>query len=165
MTATPTIRLRPGTGEDEDVLRAVCGDARGSEFDGLPDQLRDQILDLQFRAQRSDYLARYPDSTDELILIDDEPAGRCWTADRDGTLRILDIAVLRRLRRRGIASSVLRTLQQRAALTGRRLELSVRADNEAALSLYRGLGFAPLHGNTAAADRIELGWTPGGAAA
>jgi ribosomal protein S18 acetylase RimI-like enzyme len=83
--------------------------------------------------------------------------GRCWSSRSDDEIRILDIAVLTRFRRRGIASQVLRELGAQAVNVGLRLRLSVWHANDPAIAMYRNLGMNACGEHN---GYHELEWSP-----
>jgi [ribosomal protein S18]-alanine N-acetyltransferase len=62
-----------------------------------------------------------------------------WTID--GELQLLDIAVAKEQRRRGIGRMLLERVTRRATELGATVTLEVRQGNEAARALYGALGF------------------------
>ena len=115
------------------------------------------LNDMQFRGREMSYTAQFPDAENHILcLADGTPAGRCFTARQPGALRVIDIAVLRAYRGRGIATSALQTLQRTAAAEIRNLCLRVSRDSPA-LRLYERLGFSCI-----ASDELsfEMAWRP-----
>ena len=91
------------------------------------------------------------------------PAGRLVLDRRPGELRVVDLSIAPRARRRGLARALLLALQQEAREGGHSLSLRVRADNAAARSLYAGLGFeagGAERGEGEEAANRELRWRP-----
>jgi ribosomal protein S18 acetylase RimI-like enzyme len=146
--------LRAG---EESVLFAVYAVVRGEELGmhAWEPRLRDQILRLQFDAQRGGYRGRFPGMVESLIRRDAQPIG--WLmVDRTGAaLRCLDIAVVSAERGRGIGTQVLRALQQEAAAAGRSIALEVLGTNTGALAFYTRLGFRAV---TAGEPHVRLEW-------
>ena len=103
--------------------------------------LRDQILRLQFDAQRRGYADRFPGADERMILRDGVPIG--WLiVDRTGTrLHGIDIGLLAEERRQGIGTQIIRALQEEAAGDGRPMTLTVKRQNVRAMALYVRLGF------------------------
>ena len=133
--------LRPARQSDEDVLRQMHAEVHAGMYSSLDPRTRETVTALQFDAQRGQYRAAHPDSTDRLIVVDGEVAGRCWTDLDDRQLRLLDLAVRPAYQRRGIAAAVLRGLLAEAERAGVPVTLSVWQDNIPARRLYNGLGF------------------------
>ena len=121
---------------DDAFLRRLCLDAR-PELQLLPLQL----VDLQITAQRTQYLRDHPQAVDEVVELDGDPVGRCWTAHADGELHLLDFAVQADRRRQGIGRAVLDIVAGRAAARGVGVRLTVWSTNAAGRRLYRVAGF------------------------
>jgi ribosomal protein S18 acetylase RimI-like enzyme len=148
---TAPVVLRPAVSTDEGFLRDLYIDAH-ADIAALPLEAAQTIVDLQLRAQTAQYAATWPAATDSVILADGQRVGRIWTARTEDTVRVLDIAVCATHRRRGIASQLLRNLQQEGA----RVALSVWAGNAAARALYDHLGFEEVESD---AGYLELAWS------
>ena len=131
------VRLRTAEPEDDAFLCRLFVDAR-PEMQFLPPQL----VDLQRAAQRTQYRRDHPQAVDEIVELDGDPVGRCWTADADGEVHLLDVAVQADRRRHGIGRAVLDVVADRAAAQGVPVRLAVWAANTGARRLYRAAGFA-----------------------
>lgn len=76
------------------------------------------------------------------MLRDGEPVGRLWLdAGESGRWRLLDLAVVAKRRRQGIATAVLGALIAAAEDSGAEIALTVERRNADALRLYLRLGF------------------------
>ena len=138
-----TLELRPATGEDAHFLRGLFAEGRAELFAAMPvgqEQLA-ALVQLQFDAQASGYRATYPRSVDHVILLGSAPAGRIWLEEDAESIHILDLVVARSHRRQGVARSMLLAIIDQADRSGRTVRLSVWHANDAALALYRSLGF------------------------
>ena len=158
MKREPRITLRPAEAEDEALLRAVFADARGNELgpQGLDDGMAELLLELQRRAQDAGYRQAFPDAEHCVIEADGVPCGRVvldWKWDQ---VRVVDVALLAGSRGRGVGERLLRSLQQGAAVAGRRVRLCVAHGNPAR-RLYERLGFRAV-----ASDElnVEMAWEP-----
>jgi GNAT superfamily N-acetyltransferase len=161
--------LRPAVPTDESFLRRLHRSTRDDlvGIPGMATQQLEDLLDLQFRAQRDSYAAQFPHALHEVVLVDGVPAGRLY-ADRTATVhRLVDIALLPEHRAQGIGTCLIRGLQATAAACGARLRLHVGLTS-AALPLYRRLGFLPVpaevesdaDSDLAGAVARELEWCP-----
>jgi ribosomal protein S18 acetylase RimI-like enzyme len=139
-TRIVTIDRRPAESRDDELLRELFAESR-PDFDLIPREMRSSILDLQVRAQRSQYAATYPDATDEVLVADGLDVGRLVLDRGRDAVRIVDIAVRSSHRGEGIASSVLRDVIDDADRLGVPACLSVWAANIGARRLYERLGF------------------------
>lgn len=75
-------------------------------------------------------------------LVEEEPVGSLWVADREGDLYIYDIVVDARHRGRGLGTAALRAVEDLARKRGANgVALSVFAHNDGAIRLYERLGY------------------------
>ena len=104
----------------------------------------------QFNAQDAWYREHYHDTSYDVILAGDEPAGRLYVARWQAEIRIVDIALLPPYRGRGLGTALLRRLMDEADEGQKSLTIHVETNNPAR-SLYDRLGFRE------AADRSPAG--------
>jgi ribosomal protein S18 acetylase RimI-like enzyme len=142
-----TISIRPAVPSDAPFLFALYRSVREHKFAFLPPVQLERILHMQFEAQLRDYAAQYPNAEDWIILFDGEPAGRLLWCEQAGESCVVDIAVVAQLRNRGIGTYALEAAIRRAKQLGKPLRLAVRQGNDAAIRLYRRLGFIILRKN------------------
>jgi ribosomal protein S18 acetylase RimI-like enzyme len=131
--------------QDEAFLFAVYADSRSDETaltNWSPEQI-DGFLRMQAAAQRQDYERRFPEGVQEILLRGGRPIGRVWTAQTDGELRLLDVAILEKYRGRGSGTVLLQALQRRAAARQLPLRLSVWKAHGHIIRFYQRLGFSP----------------------
>lgn len=130
------------------MLRALFTAARREELlaAGLGGQQVEQLLDMQYRAQRHHYLAAFPGADSTVIESGGEAIGRLLVDRREQQVRLVDIALLPAARGRGIGSDVLETLKQQARETGGSIRLQVARGNPAR-RLYERLGFFETSGD------------------
>ena len=150
---------RPEAPGDATLLRQLVAEAK-PELLLLDPVVREQLLDLQLRAQRRGYEAAHPAATYE-VLVDErgEAIGRVVVIDTAAELRLVDLAVLAGHQGRGTGSAVLAELQERAG--SRALRLSVRSGNVRARELYERRGFRAEPGDGV---DIEMTWRADGPA-
>ena len=135
-------RLRPAGAEDRDFLLQVYASTREEEL-RLVDWTAEQkaaFVQQQFEAQDAYYREHYHPATFEVVEVDGEPVGRLYAARWDDEIRIIDVALLREHRGRGIGTALIRSLLDEAAATGKRLSIHVELHNPAR-RLYERLGF------------------------
>ena len=160
VAASFELTWRPAGRDDSGLLRSLFAAAR-PDLALVPDPVRDQLLNLQFEAQRDQYRRLAPDAVDWIVEIEHagrlEPVGRCylWPGPREH--RLLDLAIHPRWRGRGVGGAVLERLCADAARAGVPLRLSVWAANEDARRLYDRLGFVPE--DQAATGYVALRWS------
>ena len=105
------------------------------------DEQKDQFLRWQHGLQRSEYEARFPDAEYNLILVDDNPAGRIWIGRNQQEIRLLDIALLPQFQNRGVGTLLIQRLILFATRFGIPLRHMVFVLNNNAQSFYERLGF------------------------
>jgi len=128
--------------EDDEFLARLFHDVHAPQFAplGLPPASLDQLLEMQFRAQRGGYAAEFPNACNTILRVGGERIGRLLVNETSEEIRLIDIALLGPYRGRGFGERLLRELCQRAAEAGLPLRLSVRPGNPS-LHLYERLGF------------------------
>ncbi len=137
-----SISLRPITGEDTEFLYSVYASTRQEEM-ALTGWSREQIEDflrMQFQLQHRQYLANYENPSFDIILINDNPAGRLYVDRRKDEMRVIDIALLPEFRRQGAGSFLMRSLMKEADEGSLVMSLHVEFNNPA-LEYYEKLGF------------------------
>jgi GNAT superfamily N-acetyltransferase len=139
------VSLRPAVAEDEAFLLAVYSSTRADELAQVPwgEAQRAAFLQMQFTAQQRHYQAHFPKATHDIILFDNQPAGRLYVDRRDAEIRILDIALLPDYRKRGIGLALIKALMDEAAEAGKRLAIHVESFNTSR-QLFERLGFLPI---------------------
>jgi ribosomal protein S18 acetylase RimI-like enzyme len=136
-TAAGQITLRLATESDDNFLRELFETSKPHlQQLPLPEQQRCQLVDMQWRAQRSGYAAAYPGADDLIIEVGGRAVGRL-ICDRSGTTAtVVDVAISPADRNHGIGTAVLADMINQADTT----KLRVAADNPAR-RLYERLGF------------------------
>ena len=138
------VALRPVAEGDRDFLVGLYGSVRQSELAHVPwdAAARRTFVEQQFAAQDAHYREHYPGATLDVIEVDRVRAGRLYVHGGPSDIRIMDIALAPRFRRRGIGSGLLRSLIAEADASGRKLSIHVESNNPAR-RLYERLGFRP----------------------
>lgn len=136
--------LRPVTSEDDEFLLAVYASTREAELAQATweEGQKEAFLRWQFEMQRREYNVRFPDARYEVILVDDQPAGRIWVGSDDEQIRLLDIGLLPEFQNRGVGTILLRRLMDEAAQANKFLRHMVFVLNDDAHRFYERLGFA-----------------------
>lgn len=142
------ISLRPAAPEDQALLMAVYGSTREEELNQTDwnEAQKQAFIEHQFLAQDTYYKQVYPDSEYMVILCGNEAAGRLYIERHliEGTIRIIDVALLPAYRGQGIGAYLIRNLQEDARQAGKTLTIHVERHNRA-LVLYERLGFKIIH--------------------
>src|ERR1041385_8591299 len=97
---------------DEVVLVCVYDSSRAEELAQVPgpEGQKEAFVKWQFDLQRREYDARFPDAEYDVILVDDQPAGRIWIGRDAEQIRLLDIALLPEFQNRGAGTMLLKLL-------------------------------------------------------
>jgi ribosomal protein S18 acetylase RimI-like enzyme len=157
------IALRPvEPATDTELLVAVYRSTRAAEFAPMPwsEQQRDEFIRTQFGAEDRYWRAQRPTARFDLILIDDDPAGRIYVDRLDGEIRIIDIALLPAFRGRGVGTALVLDLLEEASDRAVAVTIHV-AQGNGARTLYDRLGFLQV-GTAGVYDLLE--WRPPGMA-
>ena len=136
------VSLRPAVPDDEPFLHEVYASTRTEELavTGWDDATKQAFLEQQFRAQHDYYRANYTGASYDVVLVDGAPAGRLYVARWDDEIRVMDVALLARFRRKGVGGVLMRRLLDEAAGDGKPVTIHVERENPA-LVLYERLGF------------------------
>ena len=138
-----TLSLKKVAAADEEFLLSVYASTREAELDQVTwaDGQREAFLRWQFKMQREQYEARFPDAEYKVIEVDNQPAGRVWVGENETEIRLLDIALLPEFQNRGVGTLLLRELIERARLVDKPLRHMVFMLNSSAHRFYERLGF------------------------
>jgi GNAT superfamily N-acetyltransferase len=138
-----TLAVRPALPQDEIFLYDLYSAVRGPEFALAPvtPAQREQLIQMQFRAQMSAYTYAYPNSCYHVVLLDGKAVGRLWVAPAHDELQLVDIAVHPSLQRKGIGTVLIQRLQQEAAKARLPIRCCVFRFNPGSLRFHQRLGF------------------------
>lgn len=152
-----TISRRPETAADELFLKKLIINtiARQLAAGSWPAPMREQLLDMQYRARRVSVRSAFPGAASEIIVADGEDVGWLVVADLPDQIRIVEIMVREDYRGQGIGSSIIREIQGGACCAGRPVRLGVNSMNAAAICLYERLGFQHAGGDEV---QLEMVW-------
>jgi GNAT superfamily N-acetyltransferase len=149
-------RLLPFAEQDEPFLKDLYFEVRKPEFLslGLPEAALAQLLEMQYRAQRSGYAQQFPSLESSVVWVGPYRVGRMLVSPGAEAIHLVDIALLEAFRGHGIGSRLIESLRRRALEAGVPLRLSVRQENRA-LTLYTRLGFTSRGSNGL---YVEMEW-------
>ncbi len=135
-------RLLPFNEQDEPFLKELYFDVRKPEFLplGLPEAALVQLLEMQYRAQKSGYAQQFPSLENSVVWVGPYRVGRMLVSAGAEAIQLVDIALLEAFRGHGIGGKLIQSLSRRALEAGVPLRLTVRQENRA-LRLYTRLGF------------------------
>lgn len=139
------VHLRKSGEDDQSLLLAIYHSTRKEELERAIDwdeKQKEAFIYHQFSAQDVYYKNVYPNASYDLIIYNDETAGRLYVERFliDGTIRIIDIALLPEYRNVGIGTFLINKLKDEAVQHGKSLTIHVEVFNKA-LQLYKRLGF------------------------
>lgn len=137
------VTYRQPTSEDEAAMLMIYADSRPEDFAmfGWDAAAINSFLRMQLQARDRAYPLQFPKLEDRLIVADGKVAGRLLV-DRSGdAIHLVDIAILKRARGRGIGKQAVEQLKLEAAASGKPMRLRVEIENAVAMNLYRKLGF------------------------
>lgn len=135
--------LRQVAEHDDEFLLSVYYSTRAEELAQAtwqPGQ-REAFVKWQYEMQRAEYQARYPDAEYDVVLVDDQPAGRIWIGRDAEEIRLLDIALLPEFQNCGVGTLLLRWLIDEAKAANKALRHMVFVMNNDAHRFYERLGF------------------------
>jgi ribosomal protein S18 acetylase RimI-like enzyme len=134
--------LRPAGAGDEDFLYRLYASTRMDEM-ALVDwsaEQKEAFLRMQFQAQTTHYRAYYPHAEYQIIQHENIPIGRLIVDRSNGSMLIIDIALLPEYRNAGIGTTIIQQLMVEAAVIHQPIVLRVEFFNPA-IKLYSRLGF------------------------
>lgn len=137
------LTLRPVSAGDEEFLLAVYTSTRADELAQVewgPGQ-KEAFVRWQFELQRKEYDQRYPNARYDVILVNNQPAGRIWVGEDDTQTRLLDIGLLEKFQNRGVGTVLLRRLIVESTEAKKPLRHMVFMLNNNAHRFYERLGF------------------------
>jgi ribosomal protein S18 acetylase RimI-like enzyme len=128
--------------DDLEFLYTVYASTRTDEMAIVPwtEGQKSEFLRMQFNAQHIHYTQHYPDAAYEIILLNDAPIGRIYTAQLPDELRLIEVTLLPSYRNRGIGTALMHRLIEQAQSLHLPIRLHVESFNPA-YRLYTRLGF------------------------
>ncbi len=141
--AAAGLSFRRTTDADLPLLARVYASTREEELAATPwnEAQKAQFLDMQFRAQHTDYRKNYPQADWLVTMQDGEDIGRLYRDRGSSEYLIIDIAFLPQHRSKGFGTALLLDLLDEAAGADKAVTIHVEKFNPA-MRLYRRLGFA-----------------------
>lgn len=138
-------RLTPVLPSDEPVLFDIYISARAEELKFVPwtDQQKKSFLESQFHIQSQYYFSKYPNASYNLIILDNQPVGRLYSAALADEIRIIDLTILPEFRRQGIGTKLISALLETGKTTGKPVRIYLETNNSSA-TLFSRLGFTPV---------------------
>jgi GNAT superfamily N-acetyltransferase len=140
------LERRPAVADDDAFLRELYETTR-PDLAGWDDGARETLVDLQLRAQRREWEAAYPGSTDEVLLLDGRPVGRLWLAWLPDACVVVDVILRPKHRRAGHGTRILGEVLAEADRRAVPARAMVVRSNAPALAFWARLGFAETGGD------------------
>jgi ribosomal protein S18 acetylase RimI-like enzyme len=155
---TTSIALRPVTAADQHLLLEVYAGSRAPEMKLVPwtEDQKNAFLQSQFEAQQAHYEKTFSDADYSIVVVDGESVGRLWIDENDTQIRILDLAILPSKRGKGVGTSLLEDLIDRARESGRSIQVYVET-YQRSVNLLARLGFRVVE--DAGINRL-MEWSP-----
>jgi ribosomal protein S18 acetylase RimI-like enzyme len=141
--AAKNTTLRPATGEDREFLYEVYCSTRHSEVAqfGWDEVQIAAFLRMQFDMRERAYKMQSPTAKYGIVMFGTEQAGSMITEITNKKIGLIDIVVLPQYKRNGIATNLIKQLQNEAAASDKAVMLHVDKLNSNAFKLYERLGF------------------------
>lgn len=140
------VAVRPVTPSDDEFLLAVYTSTRADELAQVDwaEGQKENFIRWQFDLQRQEYEARYPEARYQVILVDQQPAGRVWIGEDETQIRLLDIGLLEQFQNRGVGTVLLKELIAESIAKKKALRHMVFVLNNNAHRFYERLGFVTI---------------------
>ncbi len=128
--------------DDTKFLKKVYASTREEELavSGWTSEQKDIFITMQFDAQHMYYMDNYKTGEFQVILIDNENAGRLYIEQMKKEIRIIDITLHPKSGGSGYGTSMLTDILARGKKTKLPVTIHVETNNPA-LGLYKRLGF------------------------
>jgi ribosomal protein S18 acetylase RimI-like enzyme len=135
--------LRDEQIEDEPFLLELGRSSHDQDaaFVRCPDEQQLEFVAFERNLQNQTIAAIYPTAVARIILVGGERAGEVTVDRTPSSIRLIEIALAPRFRRRGIGTELVRSLCEEAAARRVPLHLRVAVTNSGARRLYQRLGF------------------------
>ena len=136
------IRLELRTESDSEFFLELYSKIKSSElhFNDFPEQIKHQILTMQFSTFEKSVIAKFNDSIDYLVLFNSIKAGRLILNIDDTGIRIINISLMPSFQNLGIGSCLISNILKEANKSKKAVFLEVDKSNPAYL-WYLKFGF------------------------
>jgi ribosomal protein S18 acetylase RimI-like enzyme len=145
--STATVTLRSATDDDAAVLRSIRSEVIADRLAPIADPA---LIDMQLRAQQAGWMQSHPAARHYAIETEARTLGYAVVDESSTPWHLVDVAVARAERGRGVGAATLRALQERTAA----LTLQVWSGDAATIRLYERVGFVSLGD----ADHTSMRW-------
>jgi ribosomal protein S18 acetylase RimI-like enzyme len=144
-----TVSLRPATAADSEFCYRVHRRAMRAVVD--------EVWGWIEQDQKAFHVRGYDPAQTQIVVVDGVPAGVLIVHDRPSSLYLGRIELDPAVQGRGIGTTLIAGLQERATALGRPLVLEVLLANQRAYALYRRLGFREVRRS---GPKREMHWLP-----
>lgn len=129
----PSVSLREVEEGDASFLFDLYLETSGGTFASLdlPAGKLRELLEMQFRAREAGWRGQHPDGVYFIISFDSNPAGYLALDEMEGEIALIYLGLRKKFQGRGIASALLRNLQNEAARKPHKICLHVEFGNSA----------------------------------
>ena len=160
MTTAGKLGLRSAGPADAEVLYWIYASTREEELAVVPwdAPTKEAFLRMQFAAQDTDYHARYPDASYDLVMAGEQVLGRLYVHRGETVWQVLDIALLPEHRGKGLGGRLMTEVLAQAGAVGKPVQIHVERFNPAQ-HLYDRLGFRQIDDQGV---YLLLEWKPDG---
>ncbi|PWK29072.1 acetyltransferase (GNAT) family protein [Arcicella aurantiaca] len=138
------IKLRLFSEEDIPFLKKVYFSTREAEVNQVTywnTEMKIAFLNQQFHAQHTYYQQNYTEAKFFVIERNKEFIGRLYYDEGfENTIRIIDIAILPEFQKKGLGTTILQGIFERAKVIEQPITIHVESFNPA-MNLYKRLGF------------------------
>jgi ribosomal protein S18 acetylase RimI-like enzyme len=137
------VLCRLETPEDELFIRRLMMKTLACQLAAhlWPDEVRETLLDAQYRIRREGFRSGDGNIQSVIVLIERERVAWYVTSELDDEVRLVSLVVQSEHCGKGIGSAILRQLLDAADRSGKTVRLSVAMNNPGASELYSRLGF------------------------
>ena len=138
-----TLRAVRDDEEDAAFLYALFVATRTADMAMMPLDAagKDFLLRMQYASMTATYRRDYPAARSEVIELGGEPVGRIITDVASTCVCYVDLALLPRVQRHGLATALMRRLLDEPRQLGLPARVSVLEQNLGSLRLFHRLGF------------------------
>lgn len=135
------IVLKKRTTDDADFIFQLFSEYKTEELcaDNWPEEMKQQIISMQFNAHEQHYRTNLPDASDSIVFFKNEKAGRIIVHETPESFHIADIILLKEYRNKGIGRTLLERVIKKARQEGKTTRLKVNKGNRA-IGLYKKIG-------------------------
>ncbi|HEY0426275.1 MAG TPA: GNAT family N-acetyltransferase [Pyrinomonadaceae bacterium] len=135
------ISLRPVVlPDEEDFLIELYYTTRDDiQMAAIDEEQKRKLSLMQYQLQKDHYATYYPDSSHDMVLLDDARVGRLWTARYETELLGIDLAILPEYQNLRIGTFLMQNLFEEAKQSKKVFNFHVLKTNFKAIRFYERL--------------------------